>query len=891
MSAAPGPEDSPRVAAVPGAPTGGTSSARAAGGGRRVASGRASTDALNRIAALAAHLMRTSASQVSLLTDVQTIAGGAGLEPSAVGSQGPLEDSLCTVTADLGGPLVVSDAAGDDRVRSLPPVTSGAVGSYLGVPLSGRDGRPFGALCVFDAVPRPWSSSDVAVLEELAHAVVSELELAAMNADRRADAARWELAATAGGVGTFDLDLATGELVLDDRLLQLSELSRDTFGGRPEDVYAHVHPDDVGAVVANVEHAVATHGWYEAEYRIVRADGSHRWVAARGRVVEEDGAPRLVGVAHDTTAQREPMQRTAELLEGLAVAFIAMDTDWVMTHVNAEAERIAGQDRARLLGRSLWEAFPATVGTEFEENYRRAAATGQPVVFDAYYPAPLDVWVEVRAVPGPQGMALYFLDITERVRLQRRSDLLGRVTAELTGTLDAEDAVARLARLAVPELADWCLVTLVGDEPQHGFRRGLRDVGWWHTDRGLLPVVEAYARERIRALLDTSFVASALSTGRPVVIEDDATARIREVLAPGPAHDLLEQLSPVSFAVVPLRGRGRTVGLLSLFNGPARGSITADALTTVADIAVRAGLALDNARLYRQQRQLAEGLQRSLLTAPAQPDHVQVVVRYTPASETAQVGGDWHDAFVQPGGSMIVTVGDVLGHNTEAAAAMGQIRSMLRAIAVTTGAGPAEVLRRVDEAMTTLQVDTTATAVVVRLEQTDDQAARGVTEVHWSNAGHPPPVVVNPDGTVLPLTGPRPELLLGVDDTAVRREFAVTLDRDATLVLYTDGLVERRDQHLDHGLDRLHRALEELAGRDLDDLCDELLARMLHGGSEDDVALVAVRLHRQDRPRRDEAGPNRIPAGVRSSPDVRPRAGRARAEVAPPHGGHTGTGS
>ena len=287
-----------------------------------------------------------------------------------------------------------------------------------------------------------------------------------------------------------------------------------------------------------------------------------------------------------------------------------------------------------------------------------------------------------------------------------------------------------------------------------------------------------------------------------------------------------------------------------------------------ADLAGRAGLALDNARLYRRQRQLAEGLQRSLLTAPAQPDHVQVVVRYTPAAETAQVGGDWYDAFLQPDGSMIVTVGDVLGHNTEAAAAMGQIRSMLRAIAVTTGAGPAELLRRVDQAMTTLQVDTTATAVVVRMEQTEGQAHLGLTEVYWSNAGHPPPMVIHPEGSVRALTGPRPELLLGVDDTARRREFEVTLDPGATLVLYTDGLIERRDQDLDAGLDRLRAALEDLAGRDLDDLCDELLDRMLPGQSDDDVALVAVRLHPQDRPRPAEAGPNRIPPDVADSPEV-----------------------
>jgi PAS domain S-box-containing protein len=828
--------------------------------------------ALGRITDLAARLLHAPSAQVSLLSDVQTVVGGTGLSPEAVGSRTPREDSLCTVTAGAGAPLLVTDASSDPRVSALPPVTSGAVGSYLGVPLAGPDGQPVGALCVFDPAPREWAPSDVSVLEQLARAVVAELELAAVSADQRADRTRWDLLAAAGGVGTFDLDLESGVLVLDDRQLELSGLDRATFSGRPEDVYAHVHADDVEDVIAGVRNAVDTSGSYEAEYRIVLADGRHRWVAARGQVVIDRGRQRLIGVATETTAQREPMQRTAELLEGLAVAFIAMDRDWVMTHVNTEAERIAGHPRAELLGRSLWEMFPAARGTEFEENYRRAADTGRPVVFDAYYPEPLNVWVEVRVVPGPHGVALYFLDITDRVRLQRRSELLERVSAELTGTLDAEVAVARLAQLVVPALADWCLVTLVEDEQHHGFRHGLRDVGWWHGDPELLPVVGAYARERVPALLDTSFIARALRTGQPVVLERNATESIQEVLAPGAARDMLGRLGPEAFAVLPLRGRGRTVGLLSLFNDAGRGPLTAEDLATATDIAGRAGLALDNARLYRQQRQLAEGLQRSLLTAPAQPNHVQVVVRYTPAAETAQVGGDWYDAFLQSGGAMLITVGDVLGHNVEAAAAMGQIRSMLRAIAVTTGAGPAEILRRVDEAMTILQVETTATAVVIRLEQTEDQAGHGLTRVRWSNAGHPPPMVIDPDGTVSQLTGPRADLLLGVDETARRRESETTLPWESTLVLYTDGLIERRDQDLDEGLARLSRALEELAGRELDELCDELLVRMLPERTDDDVALVAVRLHRQDRLRPAEAGPNRIPPDVPGSPPVRPPA-------------------
>jgi len=410
------------------------------------------------------------------------------------------------------------------------------------------------------------------------------------------------------------------------------------------------------------------------------------------------------------------------------------------------------------------------------------------------------------------------------------------------------------------------------------------------------PVVEAYARERIAALRDTSFVGRALTTGRALTVGAGAADRIHEVLLPGPVHEHLDELAPESFAILPLRGRGRTVGLLTLFNGAGRAPITADELQVADDIAGRAGLALDNARLYRQQRQLAEGLQRLLLTAPAQPDHVQIVVRYTPAAEAAQVGGDWYDAFLQPGGTTVVTIGDVLGHNTEAAAAMGQLRSMLRAIAVTTGAGPADVLTRVDEAMTTLQSRTTATAVVLRLEQTQEQAHRGVTSVRWSNAGHPPPMAINPDGSVVPLTAPRADLLLGVDDSVHRREHEIELDRGSVLLLYTDGLVERRDADLDAGLQRLQDALADLAGADLDELCDQLLVRMLPDEVDDDVALIALRLHPQDRPRPAAAGPNRIPDNVADDPDVialperqRQDACGSRAAGGPEQAGHCST--
>ena len=254
--------------------------------------------------------------------------------------------------------------------------------------------------------------------------------------------------------------------------------------------------------------------------------------------------------------------------------------------------------------------------------------------------------------------------------------------------------------------------------------------------------------------------------------------------------------------MLPLRGRGRTLGLLTLYS---RGPHFAARTTCPRrqDVADRAGLALDNARLYRAQQQLAEGLQRSLLTEPPEPDHAEIAVRYVPAAEAARVGGDWYDAFLQPGGATMLVIGDVVGHDTEAAAAMGQLRGLLRGIATYSDAGPAEVLRGLDASMTTLQIRALATAAVARFEQTPDELERGLTRMRWANAGHLPPLVINPDGTVAELASWTGDLLLGVDAATVRRESVVTLDRGATVLLYTDGLIERRDADLDAGMVRL----------------------------------------------------------------------------------------
>ncbi|PPK97749.1 PAS domain S-box-containing protein [Kineococcus xinjiangensis] len=814
------------------------------------------TPVVERVQALAARLLQAPWAHLTLFR--------AAPEP------GEDARTLSRVVAAEAKPVLVADAPADARLADVPGVRSGRIASYLGLPLVREDGSTAGVLGVAETEPRTWTVADVALLEQLAASALAELELSALALQVEADRLRWALAIDAAGVGGYDWDLRTGELTWDARLIELFGYDEASFDHSIASFEARVHPDDRARVSAELGAAIEACASFELEYRIVRPDALVRWVQARGRVLADaDGAPaRVLGVAYDSTDAKDAQARVVRVLEAMHEGFAALDRDWRVTYANPQALAILGMRLEDALGRDLWTLFPALLGTPAERAYREAMSSGEVRTFETYYPAPLDAWFEIRAWPGPDGLSVYFEDVTERRAARvaaeaatRRLALLSDVSAELAATLDAEVAVARLAQMVVPALADWCIVTLVGDDDQ-----ALRDVGWWHADDEARPLVERYAQLRLQALSDASYVARALRTGQPALVEPPASEAIAQYLGRGEARDLLLRLAPVGAAVLPLRGRDRTVGLLTVFTDAQRGPLGAEDLATAREVAARAGLALDNARLYAQQRRLAEELQRSLLSAPPEPDHLQLVVRYEPAAEAAQVGGDWYDAFLQSDGSTVLVIGDVVGHDTAAAAAMGQLRSLLRGIAFTTEEGPARVLQRLDRAVEGLQVGTTATAVVARLEQDEDLRSRRRARLRWSNAGHPPPVVVHPDGRIEVLGGEEADLLLGLWAAVDRAETTAELEWGTTVLLYTDGLVERRGQSLDEGTAALCEVLAEVCGGTLDELCDGVLERLRPEVPEDDVALVAVRLHRQDRPRPAEAGPNRVPPEVPPAP-------------------------
>ena len=672
--------------------------------------------------------------------------------------------------------------------------------------------------------------------------------------DRDTEAARLRagLAIDAAGIGSFDWDLTSGRLEWDDRLLEIFGYDRATWAGTIDAFVERLHPDDATRTLDALQHAIDTCGEYDAEFRVVLPTGETRWVQGRGRALadERGTAVRLLGAGYDTTEHRQTDVRVARVLESMNAAFFALDRGWRFAYVNGEAERVLGRSRGELLGGEIWELFPAAVGSDFEVHYRGAAATGRERVFEAYYPAPLDAWYEVRAWPGPDGLSVYFLDVTERRAAEERARAsaarltliaeTGAVTGETLGSGAGEDAaLQRLAEALVPVLGDWVIVSLAGEDGR------MRDVGSWHRDPALRPTVARYAELRLAVLQPDAPILRALASGRTLTVPDVGAA-VGRTLPPGEVSDVFWALDPRTAVTLPMAARGRTLGALSLYRSAGRLAADEDDIAAAQEVAARTALALDNARLYEQQRRLAEGLQRSLLSAPPAPDSAEIVVRYRPAVEVAQVGGDWYDAFVQPSGTTMLVIGDVVGHDTEAAASMGQLRGLLRGIAYRDGVGPAQVLSDLDAAVQGLGMRTMATAAVARVEQTPEQEDAGLTTLRWSNAGHPPPLVLHTDGRVEALAAEKPDLMLGVDPAAPRTESRLTVRRGATVLLYTDGLVEGRDLPLDDGIDRLRAALAELGDQPLDRLCDALIERLRPERLQDDIALVAIRLHPQD---------------------------------------------
>ncbi|MCK7627876.1 SpoIIE family protein phosphatase [Streptomyces sp. RS10V-4] len=434
-----------------------------------------------------------------------------------------------------------------------------------------------------------------------------------------------------------------------------------------------------------------------------------------------------------------------------------------------------------------------------------------------------------------------------------RLRFIGAATRRIARGIDLDEIVLGLCRATVPTFADAILVYLrdplpVGDERPTG------------------PVVLRLRRtDRIPEEPDTNGLRLPVLPAQPDLgpAMGGSAAELCEVRAGGPLAEVLRGVRPLfgeaqaartalpellgpdtrlpgghRVILAPLRGRRRVIGAAVFLRRPDRPAFEPDDLLVAAQLATHTALGVDKAVLYGREAYIADALQRTMLPdSLPQPTGVRLASRYLPAAETARVGGDWYDAIPLPGSRVALVVGDVMGHSMTSAAIMGQLRTTAQTLA-GLDLPPQEVLHHLDEQAQRLGTDRMATCMYAVY----DPVAHRIT---IANAGHPPPVMLHRGGRaeVLRVPSGAPIGVGGVDFEAVELDAPA----GATLVLYTDGLVESRIRDVWTGIEQLRERLAEtarLTGPNpppLEPLCDEVLDMLGPGDRDDDIALLAAR--------------------------------------------------
>lgn len=398
----------------------------------------------------------------------------------------------------------------------------------------------------------------------------------------------------------------------------------------------------------------------------------------------------------------------------------------------------------------------------------------------------------------------------------QRSELLLKASELLAEALTITQIVAAIARLTSPAFSPVHIGMVLVDGEQRlqvlGAEQLPGDVGarWISFPVSApLPAAEAFRTGQLLALGDPA----AIRAGFPQLADE------------------LAALGWQAIACAPVPGVQGRLGVLTFsWNHPH--VLDADQRSVMVTVAGYVGQALQRVTYLQEQNTAARTLQQALLTLLPNTATIRLAARYLPAHHGDLVGGDWYDAVALPDGRLALIIGDVSGHNLTAAAAMSELRSMLRGILIDRPETPSAVLDRLDHANHALGARTIATVLLAYLQHETD----GTHTLTWSNAGHPPPSVLNADGRVTILTGNDP--LLGARHRRQRTTHHHRLPPGASLLLHTDGLVETRDGTIDDGFTRLHQLLTGRATTDAETLADLLVTHADARTREDDVALI-----------------------------------------------------
>lgn len=544
------------------------------------------------------------------------------------------------------------------------------------------------------------------------------------------------------------------------------------------------------------------------------------------------------------------------LLEGTQAAVALLDTDLRYIYVNAALARMNGIAADAHIGRTISEIVPGVDAGE--EMLRRVLADGRPreVVSSgqtrARSPHPRRYWQgsyhRIHDDAGRvRGVGAVLLEVSadresqrDLERARERLLLLDAASLRIGSTLETDRTCQELVDLLVEVMADYASVEMLpmdgreaNGRPPPGAVRLRRAA--MAARPSLRPHVAGFggAPGEYIDYQRGSAIPRCLETGRPVVENLPPDERMRRAAPNADRVAFYRGAGIHSALVVPLSARGDQIGTVTLSRAGRSPAFDDEDVAVARALADRAAISLDNARRYSREHAIAVELQRALLASPGTPHpRIDVATHYLPAGATDLVGGDWFDTLALPSGLTLLAMGDVMGHGVEAAVEMSHYRSMLRVVA-GEGDPPDQVLRRMDALVSVAGAERPATCLL--------GLADPVRGACWfASAGHLPPAVVTPDGGVTLLDVP-PGPPLGAGLRGEYETVYVPWRPGHTLLLYTDGLVERRAEDIDISLGRLAALdLPQAAGP-----LDALLARVVHrlspAAAEDDVALLAAR--------------------------------------------------
>jgi PAS domain S-box-containing protein len=427
----------------------------------------------------------------------------------------------------------------------------------------------------------------------------------------------------------------------------------------------------------------------------------------------------------------------------------------------------------------------------------------------------------------------------EESRARERLEIIAETGEAMANTLVPRAVAETLALETAKRLADVSIAYLVDRD------RRVEDFVAAHRDAVLTSMIRRAVSLQLPTAEDEhSAVGRVLAHGKPILMREIPDDYADRVNLTDEQRAAFARFGPTSEIAVPIRGRGDLLGVLGMIRTQGRQPFDDDDLELAMDLARRAGIMLENARLSAEREEVAETLQRSLL--PPEPPSIpgiDVGSKYLPAAEGLTVGGDFYDVFELDFDHWGVVIGDVVGKGAAAAAVMGLARYTLRTAAMSEGR-PSALLRTLNDAIVRQATETMfCTACFARVRR-NEMGAR----VTLSLGGHPTPLLVRPDGDVREIGSPG--TLLGVFEDPTLTDQVVDLEAGDALVFYTDGVTDERRGDEEFGDERLQRTLSTLGGRSAQDIVDGIVDAVVDfrsGTAHDDIALLVIRVRPVDR--------------------------------------------